>query len=167
MCYSVTRTVEDSSGQASSQTQADLDCCNTGRLFTVSNRTQAAVCPFSLNSVSLGACSLGFSSPQGTVQWLFPCMLSSYVLSLAWYEYQVKSWWPKTLQTRGPPSWMLQGADGWNIQDRLQLFFFSSTRFHLCFTEKLGTGQSVSSMTATTDNNHSIFTYLYKKKVFS
>lgn len=40
--------------------------------------------------------------------------------------------------------------------------------FPCVFTEELWASQSMSSMTATTDNNHGIiFTYLYKKKVFS
>lgn len=147
-----------------SPTQTGLDCCNTERLFTVSDKTQAAVCPFS--PISLSACSLRFSSPQGTVQRLFSnpprCFLCAFTSMI---KFRV----PMTKDTTNKRATVLNATGcRWMKYSGRASSSFSVAHVPVCvFTREPGAGQSKSSMTATNDDNHCIFTYLYKKKVFS
>lgn len=116
MCYSVTSTVEDSSGPwLSVKRRQDVIAVTLRGFFTVSDRTQKS--RLSLQSeLSLSECSLA-QIPQSlryctTIILQTPpcCLLVCFFTSVI--KYQVKSRRQKTPQTREPPSWMLQGAVG-------------------------------------------------------
>lgn len=144
-------------------TKARLDCCNTEMLFTVSNRTQVAFCPFSLSSVS-GSMCLCVPPVLYTVLYIDYSPNNPILVCAFTSMIRVSRQVPVAKNTTNRRATVLDatGRRWMKYSGQASSSSVSVAHVPMCvFTEELEASQSMSSMTATNDNNHLYNIYIF------